>query len=451
MLHASLLGLLEFTVDGQPMPNPFGRALELLVFLASSPEARSHTELEALFDGVSESELSSGLETFLPYIDFLPDGVRLDASSDVNAYRTLAGDLKALSKLRGAFCADLTSQNAAFQIWLERERFSLRRIFLGALLQNAAQLHESGRVPEGAQNLAFVERERATFKSEFAAELSLELARYHWRLNQPDAAAAILNAALPNLTGAAKLEATVNLGAALVRLGRLNEAVAVLEDFPVSPSQGWALLHRANARRFAGQLEAAIRDADAAYRAAAADEDGHLAVAALSVKGEALLEEAMSRGTEPKEAIIAFGKAFGISEILGEDGSAGTLAGLAHAHLVWGNQHKALEQGEKAFKRARAAHDGSSVIRALLALHAITRIGSFARNALQEAKNFQHKPLELHAALCVLEKDPNPELVASTLELARRIGSPWLLERAERFAAAASTPASAGSLDTMGA
>ena len=432
MLHASLLGRLEFTLDGAPIAPSTGRALELLVFVASSPDWRSHADLEAIFGSVSDSS-SAGLADFAAHLEFASGGVRFVGSSDVNAYRSLAGDLKGLSKLRGAFCPNLTSSNPAFQMWLEEERFNLRRVFLAALLQNAAQLHESGRVKEGKANLSFVQRESATLEPRFAALLSLELARYHWRLHQPELTARTLEAALPALSGAVRDEAAVNLGAALVRVGRLEDAIARLTSIEGSASRGWALAHRANAQRYAGQLEAAVLTADLAYRAAVADEDGFLAVSALCVKGEALLELAITAGTEPLEATIAFGKAFGITELLGEEASAAPLAGLAHAHAVWGNQQKALEQAEKAFKRARAAKDSASVIRALLSLYATTRIGSFARNALSEARAFGHLPLELLASLSVLEKDTDPALAQHALELARLTGNAACETRAQSF------------------
>lgn len=432
MLHASLLGRLEFTLNGSPLVPPTGRALELLVFLASSPQGRSQSDLEAMFGDVSDSS-SAGLDDYAAFLEFDADGVRFAGSSDVGAYRSLAGDLKGLSKLRGKFCPDLTSSNPEFQAWLECERFALRRIFLAALLQNAAQLAESGREREGKANLEYVQRESALLEPRFQAELCLELARYHWRLNQPELTARLLEAALPDLSGNVRDEATVNLGAALVRVGRLADAIALLETVVSGASHGWALAHRANAQRFAGQLEGAILSADLAYNAAIKDEDGFLAVSALCVKGEALLEIAVTAKTEPLEATIAFGKAFGITEMLGEESSAAPLAGLAHAHAVWGNQQKALEQAEKAFKRARAAKDSASVIRALLALYAATRIGSFARNALTEARTFNHLPLELLATLSVLEKDSDPALAVRALELARITGNAACETRAMSF------------------
>ncbi len=432
MLHASLLGRLEFTLNGSPLALPMGRALELLVFLASSSQGRSTADLEAMFGSVSDSS-SAGLTDYAAFLEFDADGVRFTGSSDVGAYRSLASDLKGLSKLRGKFCPDLTSSNTAFQAWLEAERFAVRRIFLSALLQNAAQLAESGREREGKANLEYVQRESALLEPRFQAELCLELARYHWRLNQPELTVRMLEAALPNLSGAVRDEAMVNLGAALVRVGQLADAASLLASVVSGASHGWALAHRANAQRFAGQLEAAIATADLAYHAAARDEDGFLAVSALCVKGEALLELAIAAKSEPLEATIAFGKAFGITEMLGEESSAAPLAGLAHAHAVWGNQQKALEQAEKAFKRARAAKDSASVIRALLALYATTRIGSFARNALTEARSFNHLPLELLATLCVLEKDPDPALAQHAITLARQTGNAACETQAMRF------------------
>jgi tetratricopeptide (TPR) repeat protein len=429
MVHALLLARQEFTRDGTPVPAPTGRALEVLVYLASSPDVRAQADLEAMFG----HDFSTGLEGFADDLEFTADGVRYTGSSDVNAYHALGTDLKALSKLRGEFCPGLISSNPAFQSWLEGERFSVRRAFLGALLQHAAGLEEQGRTAEGARNLEYVMREHATLEPPFAALLSLDLARYHWRLNRVQPVADLLEAALPNLQGAMQDQARVNLGAALVRLGRCMDAVTVLGGVTAGESLGWARVHRANARRFTDDLEGAVLDADAAYRLAAADEDGFLAVAALCVKGEALLERALETASDPKDAVIAFGKAFGITEMLGEDSSAPALAGLAHAHAAWGNQQKALDQGEKAFKRARAARDGSGTVRALLALYATTRVGSFARNALTESRAYTHKPLELRAMLAVLEKDLDATLALEAVALAQHIGSTRLEGKARRF------------------
>jgi hypothetical protein len=63
-------------------------------------------------------------------------------------------------------------------------------------------------------------------------------------------------------------------------------------------------------------------------------------------------------------------------------------------------------------------------------LFATTKIGSFARNALTEARVAGHKPYELLALLEVAQKEKDPDLAAQALELARQIGSKRLQTRA---------------------
>jgi tetratricopeptide (TPR) repeat protein len=266
----------------------------------------------------------------------------------------------------------------------------------------------------------------------FGALLRLELSRYHWRLNRPARTIELIQAALPNLTPTDTAEARVNLGAALVRCGRLQDAIQTLELLPESgSSRGWGLVHLGNAHRWAGALEDAVQNADEAFSIAKQESDGHLAIAALIVKGEALLDRATTQQREPKEAVIAFGQGVGISEVLGEDASAGVLAGLAHAHALWGNKAKALEGAEKAFKRARAAKDGVSATRALLALYAATHIGSFARNARSEARLCQHRPLEMLALIAVADKERDAQTAQDALDLAQQIGARGGIERAQ--------------------
>lgn len=270
----------------------------------------------------------------------------------------------------------------------------------------------------------------------FAALGTLELSRHHWRLNRPERTIDLIQEALPDLTLDEAREARVNLGAALVRSGRLEDAIRALETLPESgSSRAWGLVHLGNAQRWAGALEEAVRVADDAFSIAKIESDGHLAVAALIVKGEALLERATLERREPKDAVIAFGQGVGISEVLGEDASAGVLAGLAHAHAVWGNKPKALEGAEKAFKRARAAKDGVNATRALLALYAATHIGSFARNALSEARLCHHRPLEMLALIAVADKERDAQTAQDALELAEQIGARGGIERARSLLA----------------
>jgi hypothetical protein len=84
---------------------------------------------------------------------------------------------------------------------------------------------------------------------------------------------------------------------------------------------------------------------------------------------------------------------------------------------------------EKAFKRARTAKDVPNATRALLSLYATTKIVSFAKNALTEARACHHKPLEVLALLELAARDHNPELILQARVIAEQIGSTRLLDR----------------------
>jgi tetratricopeptide (TPR) repeat protein len=424
-LRAKILGGLEFSIAGAAVEP--GLSLELLLYLALNPGLRSWSELKEMFENPRAIKVPEQLRPFV-----LEDatGLRLICSSDIQEYRAAGNDLRTLSKLRGDLTPGFTSSNHRFMAWLETARFEVQRQFLTALLAHAGGLEDKGRKLEAAKNLEFVERERAKLENPvFAARLELELARYEWARGRPVTSAVRLEHAIPNLEPALADEARVNLGAALVRLGRPLEAIQHLTVVMHSDSRGWALAHQANARRVCGELPAALELADQAFTLAKREQDGELAVAALVVKGETLLERAIEAKLEPKDAVIAFGQALGISEVLGEEASAGVLAGLSHAHAVWGSKQKALEMAEKAFKRARTAKDGPNATRALLSLYATTRIVSFAKNALREARSCQHKPFEVLALLELVARDHNPELMLQARVIVEQIGSSRLLDR----------------------
>jgi hypothetical protein len=434
LLYAKLFNSIEFEIDGAAVPGLGAKALALLVFLAARGEAKTWSELERLGFVPNDLQLPEleGLRSF-----FLVEGdsLRLEAGSDVQDYLNAGANLRTLTALRGEFAPGLRTSNANFQSWLERERFELHGVFLKALLENSAGLHENGRFEEAAKNLEFVVRERQKLletQPEFVAELSLELGKFEWRSNRPASSAEHLRVALEHLPeGFAADHIKANLAGALVRIGKPKDAIGLLGKLPHHrEARGWALVHLANAYRILDDLERARILALDAFGISELEHDGFMAVAALTVQGEALLEKAALEGTHPKEAVIAFGKAVGISELLGEDASAGVLAGLGHAHAVWGSKNKALEVSEKAFKRARAAKDASNTTRALLALFATTKIGSFARNALTEARVAGHLPYELLASLEVSEKEKDLSLAQHALTLARQIGSKRLEARA---------------------
>ena len=67
--------------------------------------------------------------------------------------------------------------------------------------------------------------------------------------------------------------------------------------------------------------------------------------------------------------------------------------------------------------------------RALLSLYATTRIVSFAKNALSEARACQHKPLEVLALLELATREHNPEWMLEARVIAEQIGSERLLAR----------------------
>jgi tetratricopeptide (TPR) repeat protein len=424
-LTANVLGKLEVSIAGSLVDS--GLSLELLVYLAANPGLRSWSELEAVFEDARDVIFPEALRDFV-----LEDatGLRLICSSDIQDYRAAGNNLRTLAKLRGELAPDLTSSNPRFMTWLEAARFEVQHQFLTALLAHAGGLEDKGRKLEAAKNLEFVERERAKLENPvFASKLELDVARYEWARGRPVSSAARLEHAIPNLEPNLADEARVNLGAALVRLGRPLEAITYLTVVTHADSRGWALAHLANARRVYGELAAALEISVQAFATAKREQDGELAVAALVVKGETLLEQAILGKLQPKDAVIAFGQALGISEVLGEEASAGVLAGLSHAHAVWGSKQKALEMAEKAFKRARTAKDAPNVTRALLSLYATTKIISFAKNALTEARACQHKPLEVLALLELAARDYNPELMLEARALAEQIGSARLLDR----------------------
>lgn len=436
ILYAKLLNSIQFELDGETVVGLSARSLELLVLLASRGLPKTWSELEGLGFGQDDLEAAE-LEPVRAFLLVESDSLRLEAGSDVQDYLNAGANLRTLTSLRGEFAPGLTSSVPAFRAWLARERFELHKVFLKALLENSAGLFDTGRTEEASKNLEFVVKERQKYLEltpEFGAEISLELAGFEWRLNHPEKSVEHLQIALPLVLGAKADHVKANLASALIRVGKPKDVIALLEPLPEHlEAKGWALVHLANAYRILDDLEKSLKFALKAFDISNLEQDGFMAVSALTVQGEALLEKAILEGVNPKDAVIAFGKAVGISEVLGEDASAGVLAGLGHAHAVWGSKNKALEVSEKAFKRARAAKDAANTTRALLALYATTKIGSFARNALIEARVAGHKPYELLALLEVSEKEKDVSLAREGLKIALEIGSKRLEARASNL------------------
>ncbi len=419
MLSVRLLGTIEFKIDDAVVQIPKSELLFCLVRLAASDVP------------IKLETIPNNLSIFEPYLEKIGETWRLECASDVLLYRASSDNLKTLHQLKADFAPSLPTGTPEFELWLAQERFLLRKVFLVALLENAAGLEENGKLEAANKNLVYVQTEQLKLESKFAGLLGLELAKYHWRRKRILETAQTIEAALPLLEPVAKLEANVNYAAALVRLGRLEEAVNALETLPNTLSRGWALLHRANALCFLERYSQCLEDSQAAFLEAQKNGDGFLAMSAKTIAGEALLQQAMANGSEPKEAVIALGQAVGISEVLSEEANALTLAVLAHAHAIWGAKQKALEMAERAYKRARSAKDNTATIRALISLFAITKIGSFARNALTESRTTTHKPLELRALLLVADKEKDSNLAQEALIMAQAQNSLGLEQQAE--------------------
>jgi tetratricopeptide (TPR) repeat protein len=380
-LEVKLLGRLEFLHDQKVLKTPNPPLMQALVRLACATEP--------VFIDMPED-----LGEFAPWLEQLPNGAwRLECASDVLLYHATS-DLKTLHRLKAELAPNCPPLNPEFDDWLVQERFLLHLHFFSALLENAHGLLDSQRFPEAHKNLEYVEREAGSLEPRFAGQVWLLLGTFWHNRNQLPQAATALENALAVLPPSRRASAAVNYAAILLRLGRLEESLAALKPLPSGDALGWALLHQANALWYLKCLPQALDAANAAFEESKQLEDGYLAMSAKTIAGEVLLAQAMTNHAEPKEAVIVLGQAIGIAEVLSEEASALTLAVLAHAHMVWGTKQKALEMAERAFKRARAAKDPTATIRALISLFAITKIGSFARNALKEAQAATHKPLE---------------------------------------------------------
>ncbi len=417
VLQIFVLGKPRCSLNGLDIPFPSGKAGELLLRLAIQ-ESISLNELEKLLGCDLRFVLKEpGLEKFLPFIEQSNANVLLLAQTDVKAYVQNKNNLRELAKLRGVFATHFEPTSQFFSVWLEQSRSELRCILLSALLSHARKLESQKRLPESLANQKYVEKDLLAANPIHAFAVHRVLANHHWVRNEIAECVKQLQFAIRLGQNSTEepihfAETKVNLGAALTRLGCMNEALEILKtiDQNLPDSFGWALLHMANAHRFLGNFLAAKEHSLAAFKIAKKESDGDLAVAAICLEAEVLLTEAKQKQTQTAEpdlakpALIAFGRALGIAEGLGDAASIGPLAGLCEAHALWGNKQKALELGERAYKRARVENDAVAATRALLALFATTKIQSFAQNAYAESKLANHKPFELMALVAIAKK-----------------------------------------------
>jgi hypothetical protein len=416
-LTLTLLGPLAASLAGRPLPLPTGMALDLLLVLAIEPAQA--TELLGPAWAQASAELRQlGFGALLDQ----PAAIESDLKTAL-----AASDLRTLAGLRRTLASDSPTDTPAVASWLAEARFAASRRFYQALLDHAARLYGDGRQPEASANRDYVLRQAEPLRPDLAAQLRLDVAAYHWRLQQSQASVDLIGAALPALGPEARREAAINLAAAMVRLGRCQEALAALAELPAAPAaRGWALLHRANAERWLGQFEAAKASSAAALALAKSQSDGHLAVGTLTVEGECWLALASqadpaAQKTLAKSAVFALGKALGISEVLGEAAGAPVLAALGHAHALWGSRSKAFEVAEKGFKRARSSHDSAAAARALLALLQASQNPSYGRQALSEVRLAGHRPLERQIMQTLLPLLKGQEREALALALAKTV------------------------------
>jgi hypothetical protein len=413
-LTLTLLGPLAASLAGQPgpLPGPNSAARDLLLVLAIEP-AQAAALLGPALDGAALELRQLGLAALLDQ----PEQIQSDLKTAL-----ATTDLRGLAPLRQQLAADHQAHTPVLANWLIEARFTANRHFYRALLDHAARLYGDGRQAEASANRDYVLRQCQQLRPDLAAQLRLDVAAYHWRLQQSQASSELIEAALPDLASEARRKAAISLAAALVRLGRCTQALAALHELPSAPAdQGWAWLHRANAQRWLGQLEAAQSSSASALALAKSQGDGHLAVAALLVTGECWLvlaqQDQPQQKALAKNAVFALGQALGISEVLGEAAGAAVLAALGHAHALWGSPSKAFEVAEKGFKRARSAHDNAAAARALLALLVASQNPSYGRQALAEARLAGHRPLEqqIGQALLPLLKGKEREGLATAL------------------------------------
>ena len=208
------------------------------------------------------------------------------------------------------------------------------------------------------------------------------------------------------------------LGAAHIRLGRLQRAVNKLYDALELSDNGYTALQLGNALRYLGEYEEAAGHLTRAFHKAKTERDGALAIAALCAQGELALDEG-----EAQVAIELFGKALGLTELSSHEPlSIAPLAGLSQAHTAWDYPKKAIEVGEKALRRAEAADDAVGKARALLSLGLAKQEVKLLERSEQGARNAPHRPLELRSKVARLELVSDQKEIEAVIREAQAVG-----------------------------
>ncbi|MDZ7703829.1 MAG: hypothetical protein U5L04_05005 [Trueperaceae bacterium] len=275
---------------------------------------------------------------------------------------------------------------------------------LQTLLREARAAHHQHRRQDAERSL-----DDALTLAQDSPALLLEVVSELWRHGQLVRARDVLRSLLDSLEaspylldGAQHTAALIRLGAAQIRLGNLSDALGVLYDALEMSDSGYAALQLGNALRYLGDTEEASGHLSRAFNRAKAERDGTLAIAALCAQGEVAIDAG-----EGQTAVERFGQGLGISEYARDEVlSVAPLAGLSHAHMVWGYPHKALEIGEKALQRAQDNDDAVGTARALLSLGIATGAATRCEQAIGAAQDAPHEPLRLKAFVAYLERSP---------------------------------------------
>ncbi len=315
---------------------------------------------------------------------------RLLAESDVVEYwREAYRDLDRLRRLYGELAPGFRSPLPEFQAWLEAEREEILRGLWSTAVGKAGMLADAHREEEAKRLLLQMEEAYP-----LEPRTALDLADLYWRLADPEGTARVLAAVRERVEDRARPRLQLNLGAALVRAGRVEEGRRLLEELVAGTydERYWALLHLGQLEVLSG--EPGIAEARAREVREMAEQAGEyeLLLLALLLEGEALLRQGRAReaATGPLPA------ALGLQELAGRPFSSVSLALLAEAQGLWGKgRARAVELAEKAYRRAAIERDPHAISRALFAWAVAARDPEKLQAARHQARLAGHEPWRL--------------------------------------------------------
>ncbi len=196
----------------------------------------------------------------------------------------------------------------------------------------------------------------------------------------------------------------------LIRSGYPDKAREQLSSFYSQDADGYAQLQLANAQLYIESYSSCIQHCDELIKLAKEQRDALLTISALVTKGETIIDintfknNNLEQHPDIQSAIESFGKALGISELFTENDTTKLtvlpLAGLAHAHWLWGNPRKANELAERALARANTLSPEEQALlgaRAQLSLAITNQTPENFQKAIEQAKAAKHLSLAKRA------------------------------------------------------